>query len=305
VLASDGVTPVAGATIGWSAGNGVQLSACGGASSCSLTSDQNGDAETWLTPTAPGVATITATLAPGVYSPSQSVSVTLNATETASDIGVFTPYLYIAQGATVSVPLTARVLSNGVPQNNLSVNFSVTKGSGVLNSAAASTGATGYATATLTVTQLASLVQVTACVAPTNAPCQTFYANPVPLPQQNLQPVAGAGQVSTGAAFQPVVVRVTDSSSPPNPVIAAGVDFQTTVLRPVGTSSGGPDPTDSPMPVILQVSQSNATSDLNGLASLAPSPGGFSAPLEVDVTITAGSSAWLDDPLFIWPAFIQ
>jgi len=305
VLAADGVTPVGGATIGWSASNGLQLSACSAGSSCSVTSDQNGDAATWLTPAAVGVATITATLAPGVYSPSRSVSVPLNATESTADIGVFTPYLWIAQGATVSVPLTARVLSNGVPQNNLSVNFSVVKGSGVLNSATALTSSSGYATTTLTVTQLASLVQVTACVAPTNAPCQTFYATPVPLPQQNLQPVSGTGQVSTGAAFQPVVVRVTDSSSPPNPVIAAGVGFQTTVLRPVGTSSGGVNPTNPPMPVILQVSQSNATSDLNGLASLVPSPGGFSAPLEVDVTITAGTSAWLDDPLFVLPVFSQ
>jgi hypothetical protein len=306
VLASDGITPVSGATIGWSAGNAVQLSACGGSSSCSVTSDQSGDAATWLTPTAVGAATITATLAPGVYSPSQSVSATLNATESASDIGVFTPYLFIAQGATVSVPLIARVLSNGVPQNNLSVNFIVTKGSGVLSSATASTSSSGYATTTLTVTQIASLVQASACVAPANAPCQTFYANPVPLPQQNLQPVAGAEQVSTGAAFQPVVVRVTDSSSPPNPVIAAGVGFQTTVLRPVGPpSDGGANPTNPPMPVILQVSQSSATSDLNGLASLVPSPGGFSAPLEVDVTITAGTSAWLDYPLFVLPVFTQ
>jgi hypothetical protein len=302
VLAPDGVTPVSGATIGWSASNGVQLSACGG-SSCSVTSDQSGDAATGLTPTVAGVATITATLAPGVYSPSQSVSATLYATESGSDLGVFTPYLWIAQGATVSVPLTARVLSNGVPQNNLSVNFSVIKGSGVLNSATALTSSSGYATTTLTVTQIASLVQVVACVAPTNTPCQTFSATPVPLPQQELQPVSGAGQVSAGAGFQPVVVRVTDSSSPPNPVIAAGVAFQATVLRPIGTSNGGPNPTNPPLPVILQVSQSNATSDLNGLASLVPSLRGFSAPLEVDVTVAAGTGAWLDDPLFVLPVF--
>lgn len=304
VLASDGVTPVSGATIGWGTSNGVQLSACSGSSSCSVTSDQNGDAATGLTPTAVGVATITATLAPAVYSPSQSVSAQLNATESASDIGVFTPFLYIAQGATVSVPLTARVLSNGAPQDT-SVNFSVTKGSGVLTSATASTSSSGYATTTLTVTQLASLVQVSACVAPANVPCQTFYVNPVPLPQQRLQPVSGAGQMTTGAAFQPIVVRATDSSSPPNPVIAAGVDFQTTVLRPVGASGGGANPVNPPMPAILLVSQNDVTSDLNGLASLVPSPGGFSAPLEVDVTVTAGTTAWLDDPLFVLPVFTQ
>jgi IPT/TIG domain len=81
VMAADGVTPVSGATIGWSANNGLQLSACGGGASCSVTSDQNGDAVTWLTPGAPGLASLTATLAPGVYSPAKSVTTSLNATE--------------------------------------------------------------------------------------------------------------------------------------------------------------------------------------------------------------------------------
>lgn len=299
VLAADGVTPVNGATIGWSASNGLQLSACGGASSCSVTSDQNGDAASWLTPTAVGAATITATLAPGVYSSSPSVSATLNATESASDIGVLTPYVSVAQGVTVSLPLTARILSNGAPESNVNVNFTVVSGSGTLSAASSQTSATGYATVTLTLTQLAALVQVSACVSPANAPCQPFYVTPVPLAQQNLQPVSGGGQISTGQAFQPVMVRVTDSSSPPNPVIAASVMFQTTVLRLSGSSSTSGNPA---MPVILKVSQNSATTDVNGLASVAPSAGGFTAPLEVDVGVTAGTSAWLDYPLELLPA---
>lgn len=234
------------------------------------------------------------------------MSASLNATESASDIGVLTPYLWIALGATVGVPLTARVLSIGAPQNNVTVNFTVVNGSGTLSAASSQTSSSGYATVTLTVTQLAALVQVSACVAPSNAPCQTFYANPVPLSQQNLQPVSGAGQVSTGQAFQPVIVRVTDSSSPPNPVIAAGVTFLTTVLRPGGTSPAGGDgetnPTNPAMPVILKVSQSSATTDMNGLASLVPSGSGFSPPVEVDVGVTSGTSARLDYPLEVFPA---
>jgi hypothetical protein len=306
VLAADGVTPVRGATIGWSASGGLQLSACGGAPSCSASSDQNGIAATLLTPAAIGVSTITATLAPGVYSSSPSVSVSLNATESASDIGVWTPYLWIAQGATVSVPLTTRVLSNGAPQNNTTVNFSVVAGSGSLSAASAKTGSTGYAAVTLTVTQISALVQITACVGPANAPCQTIYANPVPLAQQNLQPVSGSGQISTGQAFQPVTVRVTDSSSPPNAVLGASVGFQTTVLRPGGTASGGgggeTNPGNPAMPVILAVSQSSAITDVNGLASIVPAAGKFSAPLEVDVGVTAGASGWLDYPLEVFPA---
>jgi hypothetical protein len=51
------------------------------------------------------------------------------------------------------------------------------------------------------------------------------------------------------------------------------------------------------------VSQSTATSDLNGLASVTASGGGFSPPLEVDVAITAGTGARLDDPLELLPDF--
>jgi len=306
VLAADGVTPVNGATIGWSTTNGVQLSACSGTSSCNVTSDQNGDAATWLTPSATGIAIITATLAPGVYSPSKSVSATLNATESASDIGVSAPFLWISQGATVNTPLTARVLSNGTPQNDVQVNFTVVNGTGTLNASSARTNSSGYATVTLSLTQISALVQVSACVAPGNAPCGVFYANPVPLAQQTLQQVSGAGQVSTGQAFQPVVVRVTDSSSPPNAVLGAPVGFLTTVLRSAATppGSGPTNPGNPTMPVILQVSQSSATTDVNGLASVAPSGGGFSAPLEVDVFVTTGTGTWIDDPLEVLPASV-
>ena len=299
VLAADNVTPVNGATIGWSATNGLQLSACSGTSSCTVTTDQNGGASTWMTPAATGAATITATLAPGVYSPSKSVSTTLNAAESASDIGVLQSRVWIAQGATVSVPITARVMSNGAAQNNATVTFAVMSGSGTLSAASTQTGSSGYATVNLSLTQFAAQVQVSACVAPANKPCTPFYAFVVPLAKQQLQAVAGSGQVSTGQAFQPVVVRVVDSASPPDPVLAATVMFQTTVLRPGGTAPGSGG---GAMPVILQVSQSSATSDVNGLASITPSGGGFSAPVEVDVSVTAGTGALLDFPLEVLPA---
>jgi len=306
VLASDGVTPVSGATIGWSASNGLQLSACSGASSCSATSNQNGDAVTWLTPGAPGLATLTATLAPGVYSPAKSVTTSLSATESSSNIGVSTPYLWISQGASVGVPLTARVLSNGVPRSGAQVNFTIVNGTGSLSSASAPTNSTGYATVTLNVTQFSSLVQVSVCVAPGDAPCAVVYANPVPLAQQNLQPISGGRQVSTGQAFQPIVVRVTDSASPPNSVVGAPVAFLITTLRPGGTGpvggSGETNTGDPAMPVILAVSQGSAVSDARGLASITPPGAGFSPPVEVDIAVSAGASASLDFPLFVFPA---
>jgi hypothetical protein len=305
VLAVDGVTPVSGATIGWSASNGLQLSACNGASFCSVISDQDGNASTWLTPSATGVSNITATLAPGVYNPSASVSATLDATESASDLGVMTPYLWIAQGATVSVPLTARVLSNGVPQNNVSVNFTVVSGAGTLSPASAATNSSGYVTVSLSLAQFAGEIEINACVGQANSPCQQIVGNAVPLSQLNLQPVAGAGQIVASQAFQPITVRVVDSASPPDAVQAAAVVFQTTVLRAGGSTSGGgsgeTNPINPAMPVILSVSQSTVASDVNGLASITPSSGGFSAPLEADVAIAAGTTATLNDTLELLP----
>jgi IPT/TIG domain len=305
VVAADNVTPVAGATIVWTATNGVQLSACGGLASCSVSSDLSGMASTWLTPTEIAVSTITAALAPASYTSAKSVTGTLDAIETASDIGISTPYVWIAQGATLGIPLTARVLSNGVAQSGVTVNFKTVQGTATMSSSNAVTNSTGYATVTLNVTQLSSLVEVSACVAPSNAPCQIFYGNVVPQSLQQLQSVAGAGQVSTGQAFQPVVVRVTDSSSPPNPVMGATVTFQTTVMRTAVTSQGGggeTDSTDSASPVILAVSQTSALTDADGLANVVPSSAGFSLPLEVDVVTTTGVNAVMNDVLLAVPA---
>jgi hypothetical protein len=298
VVASDGITSVSGATVGWSTTNNATLSACGGASSCNTTSDEGGAASTWVTPGAIGVATITAALAPAVYSPPKSVSATLLGTESATDIGVTTPYLSIAQGATVAVLLTARVLSNGVPKTGVTVNFTVVAGSGNLSSSSAVTSSSGYATVTLALTNFALSVQVSACVAPTNNPCQAFYGTPVPSSLQNLQSVAGAAQVITlGTAFQPVIVRVTDSSLPPVAVFGANVTFQTMVLRPIGDApagGSGENHVGTPaMPIILSAIQNSVASDSIGLVSIVPSTGPFNGSLEVDVSATAGTTAVL------------
>ncbi len=303
VLAADGVTRVSGATVTWSANNSLQLSACGGASSCSVMSNQSGEASTWGTPGAVGVATIVATLAPGSYSSAKSVSTMLSATQSSSDIGAVMPSLFVSEGATVALPLTVRLLSNGVARSNAQVNFTIPVGVGSLSAATANTNANGYASVTLTATQIASLVQVAACAAPSNAPCTTFYANPTALAQQHLLQVSGSGQVTTGT-LQPVTVQVVDSAVPANPVIAAPVVFQTTVLRPGGTSAGVDEsnPGNPAMPVILAVSQSTVLSDVNGLAGIVPSGGGYSPPVEVDVMVTAGTGAFLDNPLQLLPA---
>jgi hypothetical protein len=305
VVTSDGITPVWGATIGWSSTNAATLSACGGVSSCSATTDEGGNASTWVTPTAAGVATITAMLAPGVYNPTQSVSGTLNGTSSSQSIGVTAPYLWIAQGASVSVPLTARVVSLGSPQSGVTVNFIVDQGTASLSSSTAVTNSAGYATVTLSLTNFSSNAQLSACVLPGPGPCQTIYANAVAAGLMNLQPVAGGVQVVTGQTFQPLTVRVTDSSTPPNPVLGASVLFQSTVMRPSGDGftivTGDSTTTQTGMPSILSATQSLVPSNVNGLAGIVPSVGSFNGLLEIEIQVSAGTAAFIQDVLETFP----
>jgi hypothetical protein len=304
VLASDGIIPVNGATVGWTTTNGATLSACGGASTCSAISDESGMASTWVTPAATGNAVITATLAPGVYSPAQSVSATVLGTSSSSDIGVATPFLWIASGASVSTPLTARVVSLGAPKSGVTVNFAILQGLGTLSSPSAVTDSGGFASVTLTVTNFSAAVQLSACVAPGNNPCQNIAGNPVAASMLNLQAVAGEGQVVAGVAFQPLTVRVIDSSVPPNSVLGTSVLFQSTVQRPVEsdlTQTGGESSsTPAGMPVILSVSEVSVQSDVNGLASFLPSVGTFTGSLEFEIAVSAGTKAALQDE---WESF--
>ena len=85
-VAADGVTPVSGATIAWSATNGLQFSTCSGASSCSVLTDEAGESSSGVTPTATGPSTITIALAPASYSPPQSQQATVVGTSTALDL---------------------------------------------------------------------------------------------------------------------------------------------------------------------------------------------------------------------------
>jgi hypothetical protein len=230
----------------------------------------------------------------------------MTATSSSLDIGVTTPFLWITQGASVSVPLSARVVNLGTPQSGVTVNFTVAQGSGSLSATSAVTNSSGYASVTLTLTNFAVNVQVAACVAPGNSPCQVIDGNAVAAALVNLQAVAGASQVVAGPVFQPLTVRVTDSATPPNPVLGASVLFQSTIMRPVGNgltlTSGDPSVTTTGMPIILSVSQSTVQSDVNGLASLVPSVGSFTGPLAIQIQVSAGTTAVLQDELESVPA---
>jgi hypothetical protein len=55
------------------------------------------------------------------------------------------------------------------------------------------------------------------------------------------------------------------------------------------------------MSVILGASQTNILSDVNGLASIVPSVGSFTGALEVEIQVSAGATALLQDQLETFP----
>ena len=298
VLAPDGTTPVAGASVFFTTSPPAALAACGGASACTVFSDQSGQASTRVTMLANAAVTFSAELAPASYNPPATAQTTLSGIASALDIALAPQSTWIAQGATLGLPLTGRVLSNGTPLPGRTINYRVQKGSALLSVSSVMTDANGYATSTLQISSLAGDLQVSACVQnqPVDSPCLIFNATAVPSSALRLQPVAGSLQVVvTTQNFQPVSVEVTDQAIPAHPVLGAGVAFQSLVARaPQGLPVvwiGDTGITSIPMPVILASSQISVQSDVNGIASVQPSSGGVQGPVIVLGTATAGGSS--------------
>jgi IPT/TIG domain-containing protein len=233
VTNSDGSLPVGGATVQWNSTNHAGLSVCNGAATCSVFTDESGQSETRITVGATGLATITASLAPASYMPPKFVQTSVSGVSSSKDLALFSPKVYVAQGATLTVPFTARLLGNGAPLGGQTLNWKVGIGTGTMSPASIVTDGDGYGRSTLRLTNLAGDVQGTVCLAPSNNPCQTFYVVPVASSVIKLQAVAGSLQtIVVGQSFQPIWVRAINSATPPNPVMGVSVTFQNMIFMP-------------------------------------------------------------------------
>lgn len=275
VLQGDGITPVAGATVTFSANPAQVLFSSCGAKTCALLTDEQGEAASRMVPAVSGTFTVAAAISPSAY-----VRATLTGTSSALDVSAMSPSAWVAEGGSASLPLTVRVLSNGQPVAGRTVQYQITQGGGNLGSTTAASDAAGYATTNLILTSLAAEVHASACVMPGANPCSNFYIYKVPASQLNVRAVSGEQQIiNTDQAFEAVRLQVTDSASPPNPVQAAPVTVLSAVLRwqapPVSTGGGVPPPT---APVVLGSAQGVLYSGSSGLVSILPSaPASFGA----------------------------
>ena len=291
VLDANGSTPISGATVVLSAIPAAGFSACANATTCTVISDDNGEVSTRVTALTAGTMTITAQLAPASYSPAKQVQTTLFASNNSLDISLSSPSVWVAQGATLDVALPAKVLASGVGSSSRAVNYSITQGTGTLSSATATTNIGGIATITLHLSAMSSEVDVSACVSPQNSPCRIFHMFAVSTSTLRLEPVAGSLQfAAVGQVFQPVTVRVVDSTG--DPVRGASTTFLLLIGRDTGSNPdvfiGDTTIQHRPLPVILGSSKAMVMSDVNGLASVQPTNAGIAGPIVIQGTASAG-----------------
>ena len=298
VIAPDGVTSVAGASVFFQTVPDASLSACGGGANCTVLTDQSGQAATRVALRTGAPVTITAQLAPASYSPARQVVTTLPSNAGPPlDIALAVENIRVAQGAALDLPVKVRVLAAGVPQSNRPIDFMIMPGNTPLSSAPIPTDAAGNAATTLHLSAVARQVQAIACVAPDEKPCsRVLTIIPVAPSFLRLQAVAGDMQaIAIGQAFQQVVVRVTDSDDPQfaHPVAGASVLFQATITRPQDDSPsvmiGDTNIHRNPAPVVLGSYQLAAVSDEDGLATIVlPAP--EMSDVEILGTASTGSA---------------
>jgi hypothetical protein len=224
------------------------------------------------------------------------VHATLSGVASALQIAAVSPTVWVAQGGTGSVPLTIRVLSNGQPVSGRTVQYAVTQGNAGLSSATAASDANGYAAVNLNLTSVAAEVHASACVMPNAAPCSNFYVFVVRASELRLQYFGGEQQIiNTAQGFSAVRLRVTDSSSPPNPVRMAAVAVLSAVLRwqapPVSTGVNPPPP---PAPVVVSSAQRVVYSDGNGVVAILPAADARFGAVVVTMIAWAGGGAPLE-----------
>jgi hypothetical protein len=277
---------VPGATVTVSVPASVELVGCD-QSPCAFFTDQSGTVDIRVLVKAAGPSIITASVADGI-----SVQATVNGILAPLEISTATPAIYISAGASATVPIAATVVVSGIPAPSKTVNFLLNSGSATISPASATTDENGVASSTVSINQIASDVNISACVAPGNAPCRTIVIHAVLGTNLFLRQISGNGQtIRIGEQFAPITVRVEEATG--RAVAGVPVTFHVDVYR-IGVATereqhGDGIITRRDQPVILRVFSSSVVSDANGMVTLSPFSG-EKEPVRVVIRVEAGES---------------
>jgi hypothetical protein len=260
VLKADGVTPVVGEAVTFTASVGsVAFAACGGAS-CTVQTDARGIASTLVTPQTAGAVTVRAT---GVDGTATADFTAIVQVRTATSIQAAE---YIAAGASVAWTPQISVADNTASTAGVLVDWQTVSGPVVASPGQSLVNAEGVAQTVVTTGPLASGAQAVLSACAWTSVCARFTMQGVDPADLRVVAVSGAGQiVSSSGSFVPVVLQVTDVSS--HPVAGAVVQIYQTVDA---WQPACPDRGRCPIPPVLASSQISTVSDANGLVTLQP-----------------------------------
>jgi len=275
----DGVTPLAGVPIDFSAvSGGVSWGACG-AASCTVLTDATGLASTTVTPTAVGAVTLQAA---GV---GQVQQVSFQAVPLVRSVTVSPLVEYLAAGATVSWMVVAELQQQGTaPAAGTAVNWASASASAAMTLSSAQTGtdAQGATQVTATAGPLVGGVQATGSACAWGTVCATFTVLGVDPSQFVVVLMSGAGQsVASTGTLGVLTVQITDQAG--DPVVGAAVQIHQTVEQwtppcpPLGRC---------PVAPVYEASVTSAVSDAGGMVTVTPLQ--ISGAEVTNVVVTSG-----------------
>jgi IPT/TIG domain len=260
ILQGDGVTPIPGQQVTFSATSGTaQFNACG-ATTCTLLTDSSGRITTTITPLTTGNIVLTATSSIGTQ------TVSFNAATLARSIVTTPANQYIAAGATITFKSQAELSNNIFPVTGVLVSWLSLAGPIAFTPVTSAADAQGVATAQTTAGPLPSGAQATASACAWTGICTGLTVQSVDPSQWRLSVISGAGQsISSIGTFAPVVLQVTDPAA--HPIAGATIAIHQTLdaWQPPCPDSGR-----CPIAPIYSASSTTATSDTNGLLTITP-----------------------------------
>ncbi len=260
VLQGDGVTPVVGEAVTLTTTTGaVQFAACG-AATCTLSTDAQGIASTFVTPGTSGAITLQAT---GVDGTAVASFTAITQVRTATAVQ---PVEYVAAGATVAWTPQLNVADNTASTTGVVVDWRRISGTIAALPGQSQVNTQGIASTLATAGPLASGAQALLSGCAWTNVCATFTTQGVDPTELRLVAVSGGGQiVSASGALGPVVLLVTDAAS--HPVAGAVVQVYQTVDA---WQLSCPDRGRCPIPPVLASTQYSLISDANGLLTITP-----------------------------------
>jgi len=230
-------------------------------------SGSNGQATNTLTlGSNPGTVTVTATL-PG----SGAVSNTFTAHSVGSaSIASFSGDLQTAPGGSTLQPFVVQISVNGQSAPGITVDWSITQGSGTLAAPATISDASGHASNTLTLGQSTGSTIVKASIGGLGALSFTAYTSTVTGNNSQFTIVSGNNQALTpGQASNPLIVKLLDTQGHPvtGAVVAWSVTGQTGTLGASNTPTDASGQAQNTLTVILPGSYT-VTAQLPGNSSI-------------------------------------